>query len=222
MSDLVKRWVCGALEEEVWMVWVVGEAWMTPRETLCCSLTSGHWEKTCALHHPQLESCLDSAWKQEGWMKINKSGKKNGNVKLVILDWRWERIRHLKTWSPFGCVSPFDLPEVKTRNKKLGLFCVHSEKSCVLANILIVNCYCDMTLLDFRFSYTSLCSKKGHPHQEWQLWRKLLRRCFRNLCNIRAWYCTHHMTTTIGNAMLGSFSEHFDEQRKLKQPTSIH
>lgn len=60
---LVKRWVCGGLEEEVWRAWVVGEAsnhLTTQRETLCWSLTFGHWEKTCALHCPQLESCLDS------------------------------------------------------------------------------------------------------------------------------------------------------------------
>lgn len=61
---LVKRWVCGELAEEVWRAWGVGEAsspLMTLRETLCCSLTFGHWEKTCARHCPRLESCPDSA-----------------------------------------------------------------------------------------------------------------------------------------------------------------
>lgn len=96
MSDLVKKWVCGGLEEEVWRAWVVGEAWnllMTLRETLCCSLTSEHWEKTCALHHPQLENCLDSACEEEGvYVYKKKTGIKaeTRNVTLMRLDSRWE------------------------------------------------------------------------------------------------------------------------------------
>ena len=81
MSDLVKRLVCVGLEEEVWRAWVVGEAsspLMTLKETLCCWLTSGHWEKTCALQRPQLGSCPDSACEEEGSTEI----KHNKNQKL--------------------------------------------------------------------------------------------------------------------------------------------
>lgn len=80
MSDLVKRWVCGGLEEEVWRAWVVEEAsnhLMTQRETLCWSLTSGHWEKTCALHCPQLESCPDSVCDEGGWTRVNKAERRH-------------------------------------------------------------------------------------------------------------------------------------------------
>lgn len=76
MSDLVKRWVCVGLEEEVWRAWVVGEAsspQMTLKETPCCLLTSGHWEKTCDQHHPQLGSCLYSACENREWTEINKA-----------------------------------------------------------------------------------------------------------------------------------------------------
>lgn len=75
MSDLVKRWVCGGLEEEVWRAWEVGEALRpltTRRESLCRLLISGHWEKTCALHRPQLESCLDSACEEGAWTEKNE------------------------------------------------------------------------------------------------------------------------------------------------------
>lgn len=55
--------------------WVVGQALnpLTLRETLCCSLTSEHWEKTCALHRPPLESCLDSGCEEGGSTEINRA-----------------------------------------------------------------------------------------------------------------------------------------------------
>lgn len=53
-----------------------------------------------------------------------------------------------------------------------------------------------MTLLDFRFSYTSLCSKKGHPHQVTYL---------HGITHV-----TSLMATTTGNDILGSFSDNFD------------
>lgn len=107
MSDLVKKWVCGGLEEEVWKAWEVGEAWillMTLRETPCCSLTSAHWEKTCALHHPRLENCLDCACEEEegayGDFKKRKKNKaginaKTRNMTIMRVHSSWEKVLYL-------------------------------------------------------------------------------------------------------------------------------
>lgn len=74
----MKRWVCGVLEEEVWRAWEVGEALKpltTKKESLCCLLISGHWARTCAQHHPQLESCPDYACEEGGEQRKNKAKK---------------------------------------------------------------------------------------------------------------------------------------------------
>jgi len=80
MSDLAKRRVCAGLGVEAWRAWEVGEALMTPRETPSCSLTSGHWEMTCAPRHPPLGSCLDSSACEGGVsMRINKAENQQWN-----------------------------------------------------------------------------------------------------------------------------------------------
>lgn len=78
---------------------------MTQAESSCCSLISDHWGKTCAPRHPQLESCLDSAYKVR---------KKKIYIYIIYINSdspkKVEDILYLLKSSSFASESPFALP----------------------------------------------------------------------------------------------------------------